>query len=63
MIRKGDKITFKPEFREPGEAQYYAYSDEWDDGRIQVTTLPTAVLPLPPINTVPVSMIERSDKS
>lgn len=59
MIRRGDKIRFKPEWREPGDAaQYYAHSDEWDDGRVQVTTLPTEALPLPPINTVRVDMIE-----
>jgi hypothetical protein len=61
VIRKGDKIIFKPEYREPGDtAQYYAHSDEWDDGRIQVTSLPTETLPLPPINTVLVSMLEKA---
>lgn len=58
MILKGDKVFFKPEFHQECEPQYYAHSDEWDDGRIQVTTLPTDGLPLPPINTVRVAMIE-----
>ena len=58
MILKGEKVAFKPEWLEPGEtAQYFAYSDQWDDGRIQVTTEPTESLPLPPINTVLVTML------
>ena len=58
MIRKGDAVYFRAEFRQAGEPQHYAYSDQWDDGRIQVTTLPSEDCPLPPINTVRVDMLE-----
>jgi hypothetical protein len=57
MIRKGDKITLKPEYRDGGETfQYVAASDE-EKGRVDIVAVDSA-LPHPPINTVRVDMLE-----
>lgn len=57
MIRKGDPISFKPEWRDAGDTfQYVATCDQHDD-RVDVVALGTD-LAFPPINTVKLYMIE-----
>lgn len=58
MIRRGDKVTFKPEWRDAGDGveSHIALEDE-DGGRVAVEARNTG-LPLPPISVVWIDMIE-----
>lgn len=56
MIRKGQPVTFKPEWQDPGDAEiaFIAVEDE-DGGRVRVRSL--LGLPINPEQVVDVSMI------
>lgn len=57
MIRAGEPVSIKPAFRDPGDDfAYVAHSDE-EKGRVDIVALNSG-LPLPPINTVTVDMLE-----
>lgn len=59
MIRKGDKVTIRPIFRDPGDMfEYIAASDE-SMGRVDIVAVDSG-LPYPPINTVRVDMLMPS---
>ena len=61
MIRKGDTVRIKSEWRDPGDELFHWIAvDDEEKGR--VTILPTNTgLSLPPIQTVEVAMLERGD--
>jgi len=59
-IKRGDIVTFKPEWRDPGDDQFTfrAIEDE-DGGRVKIEAL--GVLDcFNPVSVVQVSMIERA---
>lgn len=58
MIRKGDKVTIKPEWRDQGDDEFawVAYDDE-EKGRVTITPVNTG-LSIPPLQTVSVEMLE-----
>ena len=62
MIRKGDTVTIKPEWQDQGDEMFHwIAADDEELGR--VTIMPTNTgLPLPPLQTVEVAMLEASGR-
>lgn len=58
-IKQGDRVTFKPEWRDPGDARvtFVAIEDE-DGGRVKVRA--ELGLPINPVSVVTVDMIESA---
>ena len=62
MIRKGDILSIKPEWRDAGDEKFtwVARSDE-EKGRLDISALELSKMPLWPIQTVRVEMVERKE--
>lgn len=60
MIRKGDIVTFLPQWRDAGDERFtfIARSDE-EKGRFDVSAIELMHMPLWPVQTVRVDMIEK----
>lgn len=60
MIRKGDRIAFRPEYMDAGDEglTFIARCDE-EKGRIDVSALELQFLPIWPMQTVHVDMISE----
>jgi hypothetical protein len=63
MIRKGDIVSIRPEWRDAGDENYawVARSDE-EKGRVDISALELSELPIWPMQTVRVDMICRGSK-
>ena len=59
MIKKGDYLVFKPEWRDAGDEAFIwvARSDE-QSGRVDISAVELAHLPLWPVQTVRVDMVD-----
>ena len=60
MIKKGDYLVIKPEWRDAGDEAFtwVARSDE-QSGRVDISAVELAHLPLWPVQTVRVDMVEH----
>ena len=60
-IRRGDRVTIRPEWQDAGDAayQWVALSDV-EKGRLDITPLGTG-LAIPPVYTVRVDMLVTTD--
>jgi hypothetical protein len=63
MIRKGDVLTIKPQWRDAGDEtlMWVARSDE-EKGRLDISALILKNLPLWPVQTVSIDMVEKTGK-
>jgi hypothetical protein len=63
MIRKGDIVTIKPEWRDAGDENYtwVARSDE-EKGRLGISAIELSQMPLWPMHTVRVEMVEATGR-
>ena len=60
MIKRGDKVTFRPEYQDEGESRY-TYVAVSDEGRGMVDVQATNFeWKFAPINTVPVTMLKAN---
>jgi hypothetical protein len=59
MIRKGDTVTIKPQWQDEGDASFtwVARNDE-EKGRVDISALELSHLPLWPMQTVRVDMLD-----
>lgn len=61
MIRKGDRITIKPKYQDPGDTEFVWYAcDDEEKGRVTITPLGTT-LTLAPRQTVRVGILEKGN--
>ena len=62
MIRKGDILSIKPEWRDTGDEKFtwVARSDE-EKGRLDISALELSKMPLWPMQTVRVDMVEKKE--
>jgi hypothetical protein len=64
MIKKGDIITFKPEFRNAGDAARFTWVARNDEehGRVDISAVELAYMAVWPAQTVRSDMIEASGR-
>ncbi len=64
MIRKGDVITIKPQWRDKGDENFtwVARNDE-EKGRVDISALELSTMPLWPMQTVRVDMLEKTEET
>jgi len=62
MIRKGDILSIRPEWRDAGDETFtwVARSDE-EKGRVDISALELSKMPLWPMQTVRVDMVEKKE--
>lgn len=57
MIRKGDTVTIKPEWQDPGDSEFrWIAVDDEEGGRVSIMPVDTG-LAIPPVQTVTVDML------
>ena len=63
MIKKGDIITIKPQWRDAGNARFtwVARNDE-EHGRVEISAVELAYMPVWPVRTVRSDMFEVSGR-
>ena len=63
MVKKGDIITIKPQWRDAGDASFkwVARNDE-ENGRVDISALEVAYMPVWPMQSVRSDMIEASGR-
>ena len=60
MIRKGDEVTIKPEWRDQGDEEFtWVACDDEEKGRVTITPVNTG-LAIPPRQTVNVEMLKQN---
>ena len=62
MIRKGDILSIRPQWRDAGDEKFtwVARSDE-EKGRVDISALELSKMPLWPMQTVRVDMVEKKE--
>ena len=63
MIKKGDIITIKPQWRDAGNARFtwVARNDE-EHGRVEISAVELAYMPVWPVQTVRSDMFEATGR-
>ncbi len=60
MIRKGDEVTIKPEWRDRGDEEFtWMACDDEEKGRVTIAPVNTG-LAIPPRQTVSVDMLKQN---
>jgi hypothetical protein len=60
MIRKGDEVTIRPEWRDQGDEEFtWVACDDEEKGRVTITPVNTG-LAIPPRQTVSVEMLKQN---
>ena len=63
MIHKGDKVRIKPEWQDEGDADlHWIAMDNEEKGRVTIATEEDTSLPILPLQTVNVDMLETTTK-